>query len=69
AMRLVRLPVRFEASAEAALAIRRRFEARGCDAPVSALAGGLWLRLSAQAYNEEADYERLAVLVRAALAE
>ncbi len=69
AMRLVRLPVHGEASAEGALAIRRRFEARGCDAPVSALANGMWLRLSAQAYNEEADYERLAALVRAALAE
>lgn len=69
AMRLVRLPVRGEANAQGALAIRQRFEARGCDAPVSALAGGMWLRLSAQAYNEEADYERLAVLVRTALAE
>ena len=63
AMRLVRLPIDSPATPECALAVRRHLEMRGCDAPVSALDGGLWLRLSAQAYNDEADYERLAALV------
>jgi len=69
AMRLVRLPVRGPASPDRALAARRQLEIRGCDAPVSAIGDGLWLRLSAQAYNEEADYEQLAAFVQAFLAE
>jgi hypothetical protein len=32
---------------------------------VHALGGALWLRLSAQAYNEAADYVRLAELAAA----
>jgi len=62
AMRLVRLPIVGSATPERALAARHELETRGCDAPVSAVDGGLWLRLSAQAYNEEADYERLAAI-------
>ncbi|KRE20853.1 hypothetical protein ASE66_08475 [Bosea sp. Root483D1] len=69
AMRLVRLPVPGPASPDRALAARRQLEIRGCDAPVSAIGDGLWLRLSAQAYNEEADYEQLAAFVQAFLAE
>lgn len=69
AMRLVRLPIAGAATPELALAARHQLEIRGCDAPVSAVDGGLWLRLSAQAYNEEADYERLAAFVRSCLAE
>jgi isopenicillin-N epimerase len=37
--------------------------AAGTDAPVHALDGGLWLRLSAFAYNDLADFVRLAELV------
>jgi len=40
----------------------------GTDAPVNAIAGALWLRLSAQAYNEKADYDRLAGILRPLLA-
>ena len=36
---------------------------RRVDAPVVALAGGLWSRVSAQLYNEEADYGRLASVI------
>lgn len=63
AMQLVRLPIIGPATPERALAARHELEIRGCDAPVSAVDGGFWLRLSAQAYNEEADYERLATIV------
>jgi hypothetical protein len=35
---------------------------------VHPLAGGLWLRLSAYAYNEMADYERLTQLLPQVLA-
>ena len=41
--------------------------AAGTDAPVHALNGALWLRLSAFAYNELDDYLRLAGIVAAAL--
>ncbi len=43
--------------------LRARLLAAGTDAPVNALAGANWLRLSAFAYNEPADYARLADLV------
>lgn len=33
------------------------------DVPVNALAGGLWVRISAQLYNDMADYDRLAQVV------
>jgi isopenicillin-N epimerase len=36
--------------------------AHGTDAPVHAMDGGLWLRLSAFAYNDLDDYVRLAEL-------
>jgi isopenicillin-N epimerase len=62
AMATVRLPVE-DASPAAALAIRQRLMAAGTDAPVHALDGGLWLRLSAFAYNEPEDYARLAEVV------
>lgn len=68
-MRLVRLPITGLATPERALAARHQLEIRGCDAPVSAVDGGLWLRLSAQAYNEEVDYEQLAGFVSSLLAQ
>jgi isopenicillin-N epimerase len=66
AMATVRLPVE-DPSAEHALAIRQRLMALGCDAPVHALDGALWLRLSAFAYNELDDYARLGELVASVL--
>ena len=62
AMGVVRLPVA-EATAERALRIRGRLMDAGTDAPVHALDGALWLRLSAFAYNDLDDYERLAEIV------
>ena len=66
AMGLVRLPVQAATQADA-LALRERLFAAGTDAPVNAIGGALWLRISAQAYNEIADYERLAELLPAVL--
>jgi isopenicillin-N epimerase len=66
AMATVRLPVE-DASAAHALAIRQRLLAAGTDAPVHALDGALWLRLSAFAYNEPDDYVRLAEVVASVL--
>ncbi len=57
AMRLARLPIAPETGA---LAVRARLLAAGTDAPVHAIGGALWLRLSAFAYNEVDDYARLA---------
>lgn len=58
AMGLVRLPYNGPP-----LALRARLLAAGTDAPVHAIAGAIWLRLSAFAYNELEDYDRLADLV------
>jgi isopenicillin-N epimerase len=62
AMATIRLPVG-DPSPDRAMAIRRLLMAAGTDAPVHALDGGLWLRLSAFAYNDLADFARLAELV------
>ncbi len=62
AMATIRLPIA-DPSPDHALAIRARLLAAGTDAPVHALDGALWLRISAFAYNELADYARLADLV------
>jgi selenocysteine lyase/cysteine desulfurase len=43
--------------------LRERLLAAGTDAPTHAIGGSLWLRLSAFAYNDLADYERLADIV------
>jgi isopenicillin-N epimerase len=60
AMGVVRLPIAGEATAEHAKTLRARLLDEKTDAPLHAMAGGIWLRLSAHAYNELADYERLA---------
>jgi isopenicillin-N epimerase len=60
AMRLVRVPV---SAGTSALAVRARLLEGGTDAPVHAIGDGLWLRLSAFAYNELEDYARLAGIV------
>ncbi len=59
-MALARLPAGFGTVAADALAVRARLIDRRIDAPVHALAGALWVRVSAQAYNEMSDYGRLA---------
>lgn len=59
-MRTVRLPDGFGTTVEAAQGLRWRLaDAYKVQVPLRALAGGLWARLSAQIYNEPADYERL----------
>lgn len=63
AMGLVRLPLGGEASAERARALRGCMLDARCDVPLHAQAGSLWLRLSAHAYNELPDYEKLAEIV------
>jgi isopenicillin-N epimerase len=60
AMAVVRLPVSGPVDAQRALALRARLLGMGTDAPVSAIDGQAWLRISAQAYNDMADYEALA---------
>ena len=59
AMRLVRL----DGSPDLAEAVRAGLLQAGTDAPVHAIGGALWLRLSAFAYNELEDYARLADIV------
>ncbi len=69
AMGLVRLPLEGEISVERARALRMKLLEAGTDCPLHDLAGSIWLRLSAYAYNEMADYEKLAELVARVLRE
>jgi isopenicillin-N epimerase len=68
-MGTVRLPVDGPAVMERAKRLRERMLDHDTDVPIHAQADGLWLRLSAQAYNEIGDYERLADIVATALTE
>jgi len=63
AMGLVRLPLSMPVTTERSEAMRARLLAAGTDAPTHIVDDALWLRLSAHAYNEYEDYERLAELV------
>jgi isopenicillin-N epimerase len=66
-MGLVRLPVpAWVAAPDGAAALADLREAildAGTDAPIHAVGADVWLRLSAQAYNEIADYDRMGVIV------
>jgi isopenicillin-N epimerase len=65
AMATVRLPLAGEATIERAIALRDRLlDDHRIDAAIIPFAGSLWARLSAQAYNEPADYQRLAEVFR-----
>jgi isopenicillin-N epimerase len=66
-MALVRLPVTGSATEDRALRLRDRMLDAGSDVPVNANARGIWMRLSAQAYNELDDYRKLADIVQAVL--
>jgi isopenicillin-N epimerase len=68
AMGSVRLPLDLPGKRSEALKVRRALQDAGVDAPVHPLADGLWLRLSAYAYNELSDYQRLAQLLPGVLA-
>lgn len=66
AMATIRLPVEDPSPAHA-LTIRRLLMAAGTDAPVHAVDGALWLRVSAFAYNQLDDYVRLGELAASVL--
>ena len=66
-MALVRLPIKTSGTPtmDQARALRRRLIAEErTDVIVNAIGGAYWLRLSAAAYNERADYVRLAEIAR-----
>ena len=65
AMGVVRIPLAAPATVEWAKRVRERLLEARTDAPVHALGGALWLRISAHAYNDIADYEALADTVAA----
>lgn len=69
AMALVRLPMRGTVSQDAALAFRERLLDARTDAPVNALHGAAWLRISAAPYNTLADFRQLREIVTRALVE
>jgi isopenicillin-N epimerase len=62
-MGLVRLPISLDSKRSEAMKVRQALQAAGTDAPVHPVGGTLWLRVSAYAYNEIGDYERLAKLL------
>jgi isopenicillin-N epimerase len=68
-MGLVRLPLTGEVTPERSQHIRARLMDHNTDAPTHIVDGALWLRLSAHAYNELEDYERLAEIVAIVLRE
>ncbi|HEY0418875.1 MAG TPA: aminotransferase class V-fold PLP-dependent enzyme, partial [Acetobacteraceae bacterium] len=60
AMAMVRLPIARALAAADVQALRGRFLDAGTDVPLHPHNGAAWLRISAQAYNDMDDYERLA---------
>jgi len=67
AMAAVRLPVTGEIGpARAQRLVRWLAEQHGIETVINVDNGALWLRISAQAYNEPADYARLAAAIKAA---
>jgi isopenicillin-N epimerase len=61
AMAIIRAPVQSDGSAGTAAVLHDRlWRDHRIEVPVIPLAGRLWLRISAQAYNEIEDYQRLA---------
>jgi isopenicillin-N epimerase len=63
AMGMVRLPLTGPATPERSGDLRARLLAAGTDAPTHVQADAIWLRISAAAYNDIEDYERLAEVV------
>lgn len=62
-MGVVRLPLAGPATTERSGELRARLLEAGTDAPTHVQAGAIWLRISAAAYNDIGDYERLAEIV------
>jgi isopenicillin-N epimerase len=64
AMGVIRLPSGAAATPEAARALNNElWERHRIEVPVVAIGVDLWVRISAQIYNESKDYERLATAV------
>jgi isopenicillin-N epimerase len=60
-MAAIELPVNTDTTRERALELRRwLFETHRIEAAIMPFAGALWARISVQAYNEAADFQRLA---------
>lgn len=68
-MGVVRLPMLGDATTGRAMDLRARLLAAGTDAPTHVLAGAIWLRISAAAYNEMEDFQRLGDIVAGVLRE
>lgn len=68
AMALVRVPISGAQTEDRALTLRDHMLDVGTDVPIHANAGAIWMRLSAQAYNELEDYRRLADMIAEVLA-
>lgn len=60
-MRMIELPLKSGAPADLRLKL---WQDHRIDVPVNGLADGLWVRISAQLYNEMDDYRRLAAAIR-----
>ena len=60
---MMRLPITSDATAELSAAFRARLLEAGTDAPTHVQADAIWLRISAAAYNDIEDYERLGDIV------
>lgn len=60
-MRMVELPVKTGAAPDLRLKL---WQDHRIDVPVNTLADGIWVRISAQLYNEMDDYRRLAAAIR-----
>lgn len=60
-MRMVRMPLASGIAPDVRLKL---WQDHRIDVPVNALDGGLWVRVSAQLYNEMDDYRRLAEAVK-----
>jgi isopenicillin-N epimerase len=63
AMTLIGAPFAGEVDERRVLALRARLRECGADAPITAVGGRLFVRISAQAYNRIEDYEQLGDIV------
>jgi isopenicillin-N epimerase len=66
-MAVVRLPLSGPATAERSAQLRTRLLDAGTDVPTHILGGAIWIRISAAAYNDIDDYQRLGDLVSGVL--
>jgi hypothetical protein len=67
AMATIRLPVSGEASPARLAALAREVSERhGIEASFVALEGTAWVRIAAQAYNADEEYDRLGAIFKAA---